>query len=869
MNKNSIILKRKATSFEFVAARFDEKTYEARFDYRVIFNNGEKIDFTEKLYFPNNIKNSDIFARSKATKQSHDCVVVEIASPEGSQRHDDLFKTILSDLHLVLGVSYYKLYCPAEIILKRVLTKEQAAFWTKLYTEGMGEFYYRNQLDPAKFAGFKGVSDVKAKSFSVTPSEKVLVGVGGGKESAVTMELLKEQKQDVTAFVLETKSSAVVEDSIKTMKVPALKIRRELDEELFGGLSDVYQGHVPISAIIAFAGYFAAVLYGFGKVVVGNEFSSNFGNVKYRGIDVNHQWSKSAIFENAFQNYTRENLSPDVEYFSLLRPFYEIRIAQMFAEYKQYFPVFSSCNRNFQIKAGAGKKWCGECAKCVFVFTLLSAFLTKKELLDIFGQNLYEKETLLPMFRDILGLGKMKPFDCVGTFTEARVAFRMTAKKYYKTVVQKELLAKVVVTDEEKKDVTRMQRSDLKSPYLFYGAKKVVLVGYAREGIETKKFLKKNFPYLKIGIADKKFGDDYLGKQKDYDLAIKTAGIPQRLVTIPYTTATNLFFAEVDRNKIIGVTGTKGKSTTATLIAWIIEQSGRPVRLLGNIGKPMLATLEKPLTKDELVVLELSSYQLEDLQFSPHIAVVTNLFPEHMDYHGDVEKYYQAKKQIIVNQTSADLFVYNSDDARLKKWAEKSITRTEKFAEELPLDDKDIPLLGEHNKRNVRAAVTVARYLGIEDKKIVDAIKTFKPLRHRLQFVGEYHGIKFYDDAISTTPESTIQALETLKNVSTILLGGQDRGYDFSELRKNLKKYGVKNVVLFPDSGKKIIGSSQDFENILNTTNMTEAVKFAYKFTKSGEICLLSCASPSYSIWKDFEEKGDLFQREVKKQGKK
>ncbi|MDO8512722.1 MAG: UDP-N-acetylmuramoyl-L-alanine--D-glutamate ligase [bacterium] len=842
MVKAKEIAKRKATTFEFISAKFNKVTREAQFNYRVCFENLEELNFVETLIFP----------------QERDIVIGD----------DDLIQTALSDLHLVLGVSYYKLYCPSDVVLKRKLTLEQASFWTKLYTEGMGEFYFRNQLDPKKFQGFKGEPGLKAKSWSVSRSARSLVGVGGGKESAVAVELMKEHAHDVTAFVLEARPSTIVDESIRVMSVPSLRVQRVLDPKLFGGLSDTYNGHVPVSAIIAFAGYFAALLYGFREVVVGNEFSSNFGNVDYKGIAVNHQWSKSQVFESAFQKYTRENISPDVEYFSLLRPFYEIRIAQMFSKYKQYFSVFSSCNRNFKIKETTEKKWCGECAKCVFVFTLLSAFLTKKELVGIFGANLYDNKKLLPIFRDLLGIGRMKPFDCVGTFTETRVAFEMSAKKYGKTPVQKALLGEFKVTGQERSEVMQMQKTELQPPYLLYGVNNILLVGYAREGVESEKFLKKHFPKIKLGIADKKFGDDYLAKQNDFDLVIKTAGMPGRLIKIPYTTATNLFFANVDRRKVIGVTGTKGKSTTATLIAWIIEQSGRPVQLLGNIGKPMLHALDKPLVENELVVLELSSYQLEDLQFSPHIAVVTNLFPEHMDYHGDVKKYYHAKKQIITTQTSDDLFVYNADDERLVGWAKKSRAKTEKFVVKLPLKDKEIPLLGEHNKRNVRTAVTVARHLGINDAVIAQAIKTFTPLKHRLQFVGEYHGIKFYDDAISTTPESTIQALETLKKVATIFLGGQDRGYDFSELRKSLKKYGVKNVVLFPDSGEKIIDSAKGFENVLKTSSMKEAVKFAYKFTKPGEICLLSCASPSYSIWKDFEEKGDLFQEEVKKQAK-
>jgi UDP-N-acetylmuramoylalanine--D-glutamate ligase len=173
--------------------------------------------------------------------------------------------------------------------------------------------------------------------------------------------------------------------------------------------------------------------------------------------------------------------------------------------------------------------------------------------------------------------------------------------------------------------------------------------------------------------------------------------------------------------------------------------------------------------------------------------------------------------------------------------------------------------LGEHNKENIRAAVAVAKEFGISDQAIKSAIEKFKPLAHRLEFIGEFKGIKFYDDANATTPEAAILAIKTLKKVDTIFLGGQDRGYDFSQLEKTIKKYKIKNVVLFPESGKRIKVKGL---NVLRTKSMYSAVKFAYKNTEKRKICLLSCASPSYSLWKNFEEKGSQFQKAVRKYSK-
>jgi UDP-N-acetylmuramoylalanine--D-glutamate ligase len=294
------------------------------------------------------------------------------------------------------------------------------------------------------------------------------------------------------------------------------------------------------------------------------------------------------------------------------------------------------------------------------------------------------------------------------------------------------------------------------------------------------------------------------------------------------------------------VTGSKGKSTTVSLIFEILEAAGKKVRLIGNIGKPMLEAMLGKIDPKEIFVIELSSYMLEDIEYSPNIAVMTNLFPEHMDYHQGVENYYTAKQNIFKFQKAGDHVVALP------------------FKEKIPLNKSEIQLLGEHNLQNIKAAVKVARILNISDSTIKIAIKNFKPLPHRLEFVGEVKGIKFYDDAISTTPESTIAAIKALKNIGTIFLGGEDRGYDFRELEKTLRKYKIKNIVLFPDSGKRMLKSRKGF-NILETRSMKAAAKFAFENTEKGKICLLSAASPSYSLWKNFEEKGNEFRDSVEK----
>lgn len=415
--------------------------------------------------------------------------------------------------------------------------------------------------------------------------------------------------------------------------------------------------------------------------------------------------------------------------------------------------------------------------------------------------------------------------------------------------------------------------------------KKILILGFGMEGHATLKFLKHFFPNKpdsEIGTADAKDGPDYLERQKDYDLVIKAPGIPRRLVTIPYTTATNIFFANT-KSTVIGITGSKGKSTTTSLIYEILRKAGKNASLLGNIGRPMLDQLVEGESSGLISVCELSSYQCEDLKYSPHISLFVSFFPDHMDYHGSLEAYWNAKKNIVGNATSADFFVFNRDFEKLAELAielgARSFASKPKiipFASELPFSEDDIPLLGKHNTDNVRGAYSVAKLLGISDDVILAAVKEFKSLPHRLQHVGEFKGIVFYDDAISTTPESAIAALDALRakgmQVGTMLLGGKNRGYDFSELAKRLIEHKVKHIVLFSESGKDILAALRsipagDFIQAYEAVDMQSAVKYAFHNTKKGDICLLSSASPSYSLWKNFEEKGDEFQELVRQIG--
>ncbi|MEI7749657.1 MAG: UDP-N-acetylmuramoyl-L-alanine--D-glutamate ligase [Candidatus Moraniibacteriota bacterium] len=831
--------KPEATQFIFVDYVLEPENKRAVFRYEIAFENQPSLTFSDAVVFPREISLDGI--------------------PAG------LLGNALRSLHLMLGISYYKLYCPPEIVLLTdPLSKEQADFWNAIYGRGLGEFYYRNGIDPDIVIRFPYDESVFTHSHAFQRKDRSLVGIGGGKDSIVVGELLKEYGDDFSALLIEILKESPISNAVaELMDVSSVKIRYSLDPKIFEPHEGAYNGHIPISAIFAFIGYLTAILYDFSYVVVGNEQSSDFGNVRIGETEVNHQWSKSSEFERLFRGYADRFLSPDIIYFSLLRPFHEIRIAEMFTRFPKYFPVFSSCNRNVRIHKERPKTiWCGECPKCLFVFTMLSAFLEKNTLVGIFGRDLYEEESLIPSFADILGFGGMKPFDCVGTFEESRAALFLAREAYADSIVMRTFLDRIEDPERLIDDVFRTSVSPMvPARFALYGMKNVLILGYGKEGELTERYLKRYFPGLEMAVADKSIDPDYLEKQSGYDFAIKTPGMRKDLVTIPYTTATNIFFSQV-RNTVVGVTGSKGKSTTASLIYSILKEAGKKVRLLGNIGTPMVSVLLEPIEPDEIFVVELSSYQLDDIKHSPHIAVVLNLFPEHMDYHDGVEKYYEAKRNIVRYQRPGDYFIYNAKDERLNVWGTVSGVERIAFPIVCGLPELATSLQGSHNAENISAAITVARLFDISEEPLRKAIATFVPLPHRLERIGEYRGIVFYDDAISTTPESTMMALEAIPNVETLFLGGEDRGYDFSLLEKRMRSGSIKNVVLFPETGKRILASKDGF-TVLETSSMEDAVAFAYKHTSSGSACLLSTASPSYSLWKNFEEKGDQFRHWV------
>lgn len=832
---------RKATVFEFVDRTMDPESGRLVFSYAVQFDDKSIETFIEAV---------DLGGVYRV-----------------KQLPEDFLANLLEDLHLMLGISYYKLFCPPEFSTDIKLSPGQADFWNAIYTRGLSEFLFRNQIDPKSIAHFTGEAGYQRVTHQLTVDEnKILTGIGGGKDSIVSLELLKDFEQ--TGFVVETNKENVIAHEVADIAgVPLAPISRIIDPKLIVGVPGAYNGHVPISAIYAFLGILEAAEGGQSAFVVSNEYSSNFGNFESEGNEVNHQWSKSAEFEKLFQKYVRENLTTSIQYFSLLRPFYELRIVEKFVSVgEKYFHIFSSCNRNFAHDHDGESRWCGECPKCAFGFLMLGAFLPKEKVVSIFKKDLFEDASLKQLFVDILGYGDMKPFDCVGTFDESRMALSLARDKWPNNPMVKELTT-LIEGAELNKEVMKAQKAEtIPSRFRLYGMESALILGYGKEGHATEAFLNTHWPEVFLGISDQNDGEDYLEKQHDYDIVIKTPVIPAEKVTRQSTTATQIFFSQIPREQIIGVTGSKGKSTTATLVYSLLKAAGKPAHLVGNIGVPALQyLLDTEYGEDDIFVCEFSSYQLEDLDVSPHIAVVTSLFPEHLDHHGSLESYYAAKKRLIDFQEKGDVYIHAEGFPLLDAWEAETPAEVIDI-EKLPFLITAKSLRGDHMKANVSLAYTVGKMFGVGDSIAEEVVNSFIGLPHRLQHVGTFKEIEFYDDSISTTPESTIAGLRALPNIHTVILGGEDRGLDFSELEKELRKSDVKVIVLFPDTGERMLSSEDGFK-VLHTADMEEAVQFIYANTPAGKSVLLSPASPSYNLFKNFEERGEVFLSAAKKYG--
>jgi UDP-N-acetylmuramoyl-L-alanine---L-glutamate ligase len=456
------------------------------------------------------------------------------------------------------------------------------------------------------------------------------------------------------------------------------------------------------------------------------------------------------------------------------------------------------------------------------------------------------------------------------------------------------------------------------------GKKSILILGFGTEGQATYEFLRKRWPEKPLSIADRQsisglpedvarrlqndpeirlnFGPRYLDSLDPYqcEVIVKTPGIPASIDAIVrarragciLTSHSQLFLNNYPRDKVIGITGTKGKSTTASLIHHILRYAAVPAELVGNIGQPPLLLIDA-VPDGTYFVHEFSSHQLAEIERSPHIAVLLNIVPEHLDYYASFDDYVAAKENITKFQTPEDFLIFNPDHSipadiagRTKAvltpfssqhpvssgWyvRDETIIQSGPDFEEEVMSISEITLPGRFNVQNVLAAIAAASLGGVPLARIREAVRTFQALPHRLELVGTYNGITFYDDSIATVPDAMLAALDALgPNVQTLILGGYERNLDFKELGERFPS-NIKTVILFPPTGERIWKAIESHSKnpalpeAFFVSGMEQAVKIAYQRTAPGGICLLSPASPSFGTFKDYRERGDSFKAFVK-----
>lgn len=333
-------------------------------------------------------------------------------------------------LHIVCGISYYKAFLPEKLLVESgKLDQEEADFFAAIYLNGLGEFSYNNQVDLGQKIHFDVTDSASHRPFHHALPNKYLVAVGGGKDSLVSLKLLQQlvPNQELSLFYCGNGAAPIVR-TIQQSGLPALAVERQIDPLLIqlnrNPNQQLYNGHVPITAINSLIAAATGLLQGYGRIVFSNERSANVGNVEYCGRSINHQWSKTFGCETLLHNLLQQKLTPDLQYFSLLRPLAEWQIVQLFCHYcPEYYKVFSSCNRNFKITDQRQEVfWCGECDKCRFIFLMLACFMPKTTLLEIFGRNLLAEMQQLEGYSELVGLQGHKPFECVGEIEEAILA---------------------------------------------------------------------------------------------------------------------------------------------------------------------------------------------------------------------------------------------------------------------------------------------------------------------------------------------------------------------------------------------------------------------------------------------------------------
>ena len=434
----------------------------------------------------------------------------------------------------------------------------------------------------------------------------------------------------------------------------------------------------------------------------------------------------------------------------------------------------------------------------------------------------------------------------------------------------------------------------------------IAIVGFGKEGKSTYNFIRSKYKNLKLTLIDKInpkeiipelendsfidvcFGDDYLDNLERFDLIFKSPGVSFKNLdrdglSKKITSQIEMVLEEI-RDRVVAVTGSKGKSTTSSLIYHLLKEQGAKTCLVGNIGVPVFDEVDS-YTEDTIVVMETSCNQLEFVDVSPRIGVVVNIFQDHLDTIGTLDRYEKAKMNMFRFQKEDDYGIYDLDNESINRCLKDMkvlstlynvslVNKADCYLENgkiyldnnYLIDSLDIKrnILGDHNLKNIMIALKVISLLGYDVSKAINDVSSFNGLEHRMEFVGIFKDINFYNDTIATIPEATINACKTINNLDTLIFGGQDRGIDYSEMINYLNESNISNFICMPTTGFKLAEMLDGTKhNIYKIESLEDAVKLAYEKTEKGKSCLLSPAAASYESFKNFEEKGRKYKEYI------
>lgn len=859
-------------------------------------------------------------------------------------------------------ISYWKAACsPTVRVEAGFLDAEQTAWFKKLYYKGLGEFFYLNGIETSLGSFMEILCTGKADPmervrFSDTQNG-ILVPVGGGKDSVVTLEILKS----TAAGSANTLHPMVINmrGATRNCCVQAgfdeencAVVNRSIDPLLLQlNHQGFLNGHTPFSAMLAFTSLLVSALSGCRHIALSNENSANESTVGEGTDGANHQYSKSLEFENDFRAYVQKYLGENFNYFSFLRPLSEIGIARLFASYPLYHGVFRSCN--------AGSKtdsWCGACPKCLFAFIILAPFMGIEKCSRLFGKNLLDDLSLKKFLEQLCGFEKVKPFECVGTRSEVNWALQKLAPladknrllEYYFSLPQSRaaqpdslleefssehnlLPAFEAALRQRIEEIRQRQTSGglVQNPLSETLRKKllpffdvqgdIAIMGLGREGESSYRLLRQLLPQKHIVLVDANAaiaqkplfarnphveyitGDNYLhvfsGRAAAMGLILKTPGISLKdfpeMNSLPNLSSQTDIFLQAFGNQIIGITGTKGKSTTTLLVHHLLS-AYKPCVLAGNIGIPFFDVLDE-ISERSCIVCEFSAHQLEHAHTAPHIGVLLNLYEEHLDHYRNFLDYQNAKMNlagksgdaadsIAAGKAAAHIFIYNADDALINARLEDRFPNYRTQAHfigfspasktNFPIDiPQPNPLIGRHNEANLLAALLAAHAEGVDYARLATRIPSFKPLPHRLEYVGCVEEKHFFNDSISTIPQACIAAVQSIaalpyiEDVDCVIIGGMDRGIDYAPLVDFLSQHKVENIAFTGDAGRRICAMLKEKEALplhyIVEDDYEILVPWAMAHTRKGYACVLSPAAASYDRFKNFAHRGEVFRNLV------